>query len=284
MINDEILEDYLEILEDTKENMERFFENYVVPVSFNEEELIYRQGFIETIITQYTSILEEEKTMQIFFNLDQVCNKILDMKSLHVEAEQKDHAIFACLLIICKIDRPNNLSKLKEIAVEKDINLEVVYTIESFILNKLGWKIFLDTPQVLAIELTNLAIVNNNKKEKEEWVKHIMEEFSEIFNNIHYRYDTYNKYNQFIWTCVVLHYIFSKCFTQEAENLSTIISSIVKDKDNINKLTDCFELINEMNENDNFEEIDLQHQKDFETPTIQRKNGRNQTWRRKRNK
>lgn len=159
---------------------------------------------------------------------------------------------------------------MKDIAVSSDIQLDVVYTLENFILNKLSWRLFLDTPQVLATELIELACTKT-AEEKMKVVNFVMVEFYELFKYIHFEYNTYKKYDSFTWTLVCLLFILSiHNYSQEEENLTLITREISNESEKM-RLESCFDLLQEIYNNlnnEDYKELDLdQESSTLQTPT-----------------
>lgn len=281
---DEYIDDYQEILKEIKSNMETFHLKYISKLQVSEKETLERQDFISSIKEHYTYILDDDKSIQLFYNLNQTSSMF--MSAYNLLGEHKDHYIFALLFIICKIERPTHLHLLRERAVQKGITLDVVYQIEEYVLNKHRFKIYLETPQDFAKKLVNIvyeawkkilentgnySIVSNKSASNtnfldfsnENSVKNeIMKEFSEYFSDVFSQFNVYRLYNDFIWTIVLLQYVFVKGSKQkEGEILRKFIYKLVVNDEKTQKsLFDCFELImkteNEDENEDENEEMD----------------------------
>lgn len=278
-LTDEYIEDYQEIFKEIKSNMETFHLKYISKLQVSEKETIERQDFISSIKEHYSCILDDDKSIQLFYNLNQT--SAVFMSAYNLLGEHKDHYIFALLFIICKIERPTHLHLLRDRAVKKGITLDVVYQIEEYVLNKHRFKIYLETPQDFAKKLVNIvyeswkilentgnssvlskkSASNTNFPEfsNENSVKNeIMKEFSEYFSDVFSQFSVYRLYNDFIWTIVLLQYIFVKGSKQkEGEILRKFIYKLVVDDKNIQKsLYECFELIMKTENDEENEEMD----------------------------
>lgn len=143
------------------------------------------------------------------------------------------------------MERPNNLVYLKDEAVKSGLNLDVVYEIENYILNKLCWKLPLETPQVLAYVLLTVASVQID----EGVCKALASEFDMTLQYIQLHYHVYRQFNLFIWTLSILQFILlQNKLENESQTLNLIIEAIMRDAqcNDAPDLIECFDLLTDL--------------------------------------
>eukprot|EP00340_Litonotus_pictus_P001364 CAMPEP_0170524408 /NCGR_PEP_ID=MMETSP0209-20121228/9849_1 /TAXON_ID=665100 ORGANISM="Litonotus pictus, Strain P1" /NCGR_SAMPLE_ID=MMETSP0209 /ASSEMBLY_ACC=CAM_ASM_000301 /LENGTH=880 /DNA_ID=CAMNT_0010813071 /DNA_START=76 /DNA_END=2718 /DNA_ORIENTATION=+ len=155
--------------------MEKFYLSNIQSYTLTDSQCDLRSWFISTEETEranvFKKILGEEKSLQIFYYFFDACFKIMsNLGDLYqIELEYQFHIIYACLFIICKIESPGNTHLLKEEALKLDyINLNVVFKLEIFLMNSIGWKMILDTPYSLAVEISSLLYLEESQALKDK--------------------------------------------------------------------------------------------------------------------
>lgn len=176
------------------------------------------------------------------------------------------------------------------------INLEIVYKLENYILNSIGWNLLIDTPYSLVIEILNFiysineccvdprinenqfTMENNifkenslvfdfnncsfcdsdNKIELEK--SSIFSDFTNIFKLLHYEYNLYRKFNTFIWTISCLKIVLTK--HGQTKKQLIILNDIInkyhqQSAELIIQYQQAFEELNVLIENDMIIEEDL---------------------------
>lgn len=105
---------------------------------------------------------------------------------------------------------------------------------------------YLETPQVLAKDLLESIIIVEDQYKQ---IDTLLVEFNQLFIFIYLEYSIYKQFNQFIWTVVILQFIFirNKQYTQSAK-LSTIIEKVLEEScgDQLILFIQCFDLINNL--------------------------------------
>lgn len=151
---------------------------------------------------------------------------------------------------------------MKDEAVKSCINLDVIYQIEAFILNKLGWKLSLDTPQSLSIDFLKLIASFRTSQELDELICFLSSDFNRIFSFIHSEYSMYIQFNPFIWTVVILQFILiRRDLPQESSNLNEVINAIMGESktDELPNLISCFDMVTNL-----FEQSQSQTEAEYE--------------------
>lgn len=148
--------------------------------------------------------------------------------------------VFSCFILVSKLVSPEHTIKLRELSIKYEVNLEVTNAIESYILNRVGWKLHLSTPESLAIDLVNLLFSKNNNEKKND----LIFEFNKTFIFIISNFDSYKKYNQYAWTLAILQRsLIINELTEESRDLLIIAVNLIKSQQESEYLADCFDLL-----------------------------------------
>lgn len=144
------------------------------------------------------------------------------------------------------MEKPDNLDDFYEIANANMIDLQIVFLIEKYFLNAVGWKIILETPQALAAEL--LKVIWLGSSSEEHLATSVLSQFCEIMSFININHSVLIQFDFFVWTFAILQFIFTGSnLSQESDNLNKILNSIIEmGYDNLPELIKCYESLNEL--------------------------------------
>jgi phosphotransferase system HPr-like phosphotransfer protein len=156
------------------------------------------------------------------------------------------HLSFCSLLLVCKIVRQEDISKVVSLAITHSTSCEVLSNMELFILNSSNWRLPLTTPQSLALDLLNILF-----PKKPDIIESILSEFNNLFRVVMRAYKIYFMFSRYTWTLVIIqHLLLKDGFNQHSVMLSHYLSDLTYTNDESLELMNCFDLLTLEIEND----------------------------------